>query len=179
MSKSRESSFSELVQGLPFFGKFAAAAKSKSLSKSMCSLEPRAAVTPPLVVCGQGRKYRELAALSVSGELFQQRVLFVVQAIVLEAIEFGARELFIGHPREFRYEFFVDDIGYQGAMQPAEYHSLLRLFGKDSDLEFQVEHFEIATLSLSLTSNHHNPIVHVGWTQRWASSELALTAVAQ
>ena len=132
-----------------------------------------------LQVVGPGASYRELIDLESSGHIYLERVLYMVKGIALEAVEFGASELFIGHPEELRYEFFVDDIGYQGSVEPTDYNSLLRLFGSNSEIEVQVDHFEIESLTLSLTNNNSNPVVHVAWHKRWTEDYDKLSLLAQ
>lgn len=159
-----------MMQSLPFVRHFSVAENSKVNDSLVGNL---------LQVVGPGASYSELIDLENSGHVYLERILYMVKGIALEAVEFGASELFIGHPEELRYEFFVDDIGYQGSIEATDYNCLLRLFGRDSEIEVQVDHFEIESLTLSLTSNNSNPVVHVAWHKRWTEDYDSISSLAQ
>ena len=114
-------------------------------------------------IVGCSDNYDKLVSLRNSGLIIRKRLLYVVEQIALEAIEYGAQEVYIGHPREYRYEFFVDDRGYQGTIEPSDYFGLLKLFGEDPDLLIDVNWPDVDALHLSLTSNYLNPVVHLSW----------------
>ncbi len=126
-------------------------------------------------VVGCEDQYRELVALKNSGTIIRKRLFHVAEQIALEAIEYGAREVYIGHPREYRYEFFVDDRGYQGSIDPSDYFGLLKLFGDDPDISVDVDWADVEALNLSLTSNYLNPVVHLSWRMRWLDTSVMET----
>lgn len=124
-------------------------------------------VASQLTVVGSEDKYSELVSIAQSGEIFRNRLVAVLHEIAIGAMEMGARELYIGHPREYRYEFFVDDRGFQGAIKPSDYFGMLKLFGEDSETEIAVDWPDVEVLQLSLTNNNLNPVIHVAWRYRW------------
>ena len=111
-------------------------------------------------------------ALEESGQHFRQRLILKVEEIAIEAMEFGARELYIGHPSEGRYEFFVEESGYQGAIDPAEFRALLELFVEQDEIVIPVDWPEVHQLEFSLTNNFANPVIHVCWRYRWLDNSL-------
>ena len=123
-------------------------------------------------ITGGVDRYEELVSVENSGVIYKDRLIGLLQEIVLDAMRMGTRELYIGHPREYRYEFFVDDTGYQGAIQPSDYFGLLKLFSEESELQIPVDWEDVEVLSLSLTSNYLNPVIHVSWRYRWVEAEV-------
>lgn len=129
-----------------------------------------------LSVLGVGRSYSQLVEFGTSGEYFQRRVLQEVQELIADAVELGAKELFIGHPIEGRYEFFLESTGYQGSVEPEIFQGVLQLFGRSSEISFEIDHPLVDVLNLALTSNHANPVVHLSWSFRAESLEEAQSA---
>ena len=125
-----------------------------------------------LSVVGAEDKYSDLVSLSGSGEIVRQRLFRVLDELAFDAMNYGARELYIGHPREYRYEFFVDDRGYQGVIEPSDYFGLLKLFGDEPELEIEVDWPDVESIQLSLTSNYLNPVIHVSWRYRWLDQHI-------
>ena len=105
MSKSpKDGSISAMLQGVPFIRHFA-----NLYSASMAISNKKNPESHLLEVVGDGLEYEQLVDLENSGKIFQERLLYLIKGLALEAVEFGARELFVGHPQEYRYEFFVDE----------------------------------------------------------------------
>lgn len=122
-----------------------------------------------LKVVGVEDKYSELVALGNAGQIFRDRLVAVLQEVAFGAMEQGAREIYIGHPREYRYEFFVDERGFQGAIRPSDYSGMLKLFCDEAEIEIAVDWPDVEVLQLSLTNNSLNPVIHVSWRYRWVT----------
>lgn len=170
----RKNSFSGLLAPLSLLRRLSDMDRSEQSgqSESGSSAVTLSALRSEITITGAEDRYGELLALEHSGEILRRRMLQFVEGVALEALEYGAREVYIGHPSEDRYEFFVESRGYQGAIDVSSYYGLLRLFGDEVDLSIPLDWPDADEMQLSLTSNHANSVVHVTWRMRWLDASV-------
>jgi CheY-like chemotaxis protein len=111
------------------------------------------------------QKRRQLLNDNVGSEVTEERVFAVIEQLAVDAAQFGAREVFIGHPDSSRYEFLAGEKRYAGSISSELYRTVLDLFVNEHNLRHPVVSPRITDLNLALTKNFSHPVVYLSWNR--------------
>ena len=117
---------------------------------------------------------RPQSAIRQAKKMSHEIIFNVLNQLLEQAAQCKATELFIGHPDETQYEFFVGSNRYRGKIKPELYRNLVASFAAgERRIKVPTMSKLLRNVSVALTRNGDRPVLLVSWDTMLTSPAFA------